>query len=230
MEPMKYLYLLAADTARARAYLSILRSEGIRLDEALLVAVGDTPGRSRGGHPTPLFDNATPLRAALQLMDAPCISFQTADINSPAVCSTISELPPGIVIFAPGAGMIARKNLLEAGHKYLHVHPGRLPQYRGSTPMYYSIIEEKRLCATAIFLSASIDTGPVVGSMEFPFPDDLRSMDSVYDPYIRSVLLGRVLKAYLANQEIGALPQPTEGTTFHVIHPVLKHLALMLHR
>ena len=140
MRTMKRLYLLAADTARARAYVSVLRSEGLCLDQALLVAAGDSPAKSRGCCPTSLFDNTTPLPTALQLMNVPCISFQTSDINSPEVCSALLELPAGMVIFAPGAGMLARKTLLEAGHKYLHVHPGSLPDFRGSTPMYYSII------------------------------------------------------------------------------------------
>ena len=64
--------------------------------------------------------------------------------------------------------------------------------------------------------------------MEFSLPDDLGSIDSVYDPYMRSVLLKHVLKRYVSGQELNVARQPRDGTTFHVIHPILKHVAMMV--
>jgi methionyl-tRNA formyltransferase len=225
--PPPYLYLLAADTTRARAYFDMMQKNGLAPALVLLLGAGDAPAASRLPEPTPFFDNVTPLARAVIDSGIPHQLFTSADVNADDICAVLSELPSGIVIFAPAAGLLARAQLFETGHKLLHVHPGRLPEFRGSTPMYYSLIAERRLSASAIFLEPEIDVGPVLAQRDFPLPEDLRSIDAAYDPYIRAVLLCQVLKDYSACHDLRPQPQGAGGTTYHVIHPVLKHLALL---
>jgi methionyl-tRNA formyltransferase len=54
-------------------------------------------------------------------------------------------------------------------------------------------------------------------------------VDRVYDAAIRADLLVRVLRQHAdAGAAEASLQQdPNEGTTYYVIHPVLKHLALL---
>ena len=222
------VYLLAADTARARAYFDLMRKNDLAPAYTLILSAGDAPVISRRSESTSLFDNVTPLLNAVIDSGLPCQSFVTADANSSDICSTLSALPSGIVIFAPAAGLLARAPLFETGHKFLHIHPGRLPEFRGSTPMYYSLIAERKLSASAIFLAPEIDVGPVLAQRDFPPPVDLQSIDAVYDPYIRAVLLCQVLEDYVADRDLRPQPQGLGGTTYHVIHPVLKHLALLI--
>jgi methionyl-tRNA formyltransferase len=225
--PIPRLYLLAADTARARAYFDMMQQNGLAPALILLLGTGDAPGTSRLPEPTPLFDNVTPLARAVIDSGLPYQFFSSADVNADDICAALSALPSGIVIFAPAAGLLARAQLFETGHKLLHVHPGRVPEFRGSTPMYYSLIAERRLSASAIFLEPEIDVGPVLAQRDFPLPEDLRSIDAVYDPYMRAVLLCQVLKDYSAGHDLRPQPQGAGGTTYHVIHPVLKHLAIL---
>ncbi len=221
------LYLLAADTSRARAYFDMMQQNGLAPSFVLLLGTGDAPAASRQPEPTPFFDNVTPLARAVIDSGIPHQLFTSADINANDICAALSALPSGIVIFAPAAGLLARAQLFETGHKLLHVHPGRLPEFRGSTPMYYSLIAERKLSASAIFLALEIDVGPIVAQRDFSLPEDLRNIDAVYDPYIRAVLLCQVLKDYRAGLDLRPQPQAAGGTTYHVIHPVLKHLALL---
>lgn len=226
-KPLPCIYLLAADTARARAYFDLMRQNDLLPTHILILGTGDAPVSSRRPEPTSLFDNVTPLLRAVIDSGLAHQSFATADANADDICAALSALPSGIVIFAPAAGLLARAPLFKTGHKFLHIHPGCLPDFRGSTPMYYSLIAEHRLSASAIFLAPEIDVGPVLAQRDFPLPVDLQSIDTVYDPYMRAVLLCQVLEDYSIDHDLSPQPQGPGGTTYHVIHPVLKHLALL---
>jgi methionyl-tRNA formyltransferase len=221
------LYFLAADTARARAYFDFMQREGVSPSNVLLLQTSGAPSASTQLQATPLFDNVTPLHTSVIESGVSYQRFCTPDVNAEEVCTALSSLSSGIVIFAPIAGLLARRPLFSTGHKLLHIHPGRLPDFRGSTPIYYSLIAERKLSASAIFLEPEIDTGPVLAQSDFSPPSDLQTIDTIYDPYIRALLLVKVLKSYRDNLTFKPKPQGQGGTTYHVIHPVLKHLALM---
>ena len=221
------LYLLAANTARARAYFYFMQLEGIAPSHVVLLQTGGAPAASIQPRAASLFDNVTPLYSSVIESGIPHQCFDTSDVNSEDVCSALAALPAGIVVYAPASGLLAKVPLFETGHKLLHVHPGRLPDFKGSTPMYYSLLAEQNLSASAIFLEPEIDAGPILAQRDFPLPSDLRCIDTEYDPYIRALLLIQVLKEYYNGLTLTPMPQGAGGTTYHVIHPVLKHLALL---
>lgn len=217
--------LMGADTARCRAYIDLLHRAGLEPAAAVLV---DTGARSAQGTPTPLFDNITPAPAAATRAGIPVQIVPAQDINDPAVCAALTSLPQPIVIFCGPGGAIVRAPLFATGKRFLHMHPGRLPDYRGSTTMYYSLLTEGRIAVSALFLDPRIDAGPVVAMKDFEPPSDRTLLDHVFDPYIRARLLVEVLDGY---RSTGRFPErrqsPDEGTTFYIIHPVLKHLAIL---
>jgi methionyl-tRNA formyltransferase len=49
----------------------------------------------------------------------------------------------------------------------------------------------------------------------------------VYDPYIRSETLVDVLKKNILEKNEFKKQKPSEGNTYYIIHPVLKHIALL---
>ena len=51
----------------------------------------------------------------------------------------------------------------------MHVHSGKLPEYRGSTTLYYSLLEKNKVAASAIMINEGIDTGDIVYFKEFDF-------------------------------------------------------------
>ncbi|MBT8363651.1 MAG: CDP-glycerol glycerophosphotransferase family protein, partial [Deltaproteobacteria bacterium] len=104
-----------------------------------------------------------------------------------------------------------------------------LPSYRGSTTVYYSLLNDRNCGVSAILLSKNIDEGPLVGRRTYPPPPADVDIDYVYDGVIRSNLLISVLQDYI---EKGYFPDiyqqdANEGYTYYVIHPVLKHLAIL---
>lgn len=150
------------------------------------------------------------------------------DINAPEVAAALNALGQSIVIFSVTGGALLRDPLLQLGKRFLHAHPGRLPEFRGSTTIYYSLLAGVPITVSAIFLTAAIDTGPIIASREYPAPADRREIDLAFDASIRADLLASVLAKYREKGRFGEQPQTeAEAETYYIIHPVLKHLAIM---
>ena len=71
-----------------------------------------------------------------------------------------------------------------------------------------------------------IDSGPIVARRHYPPPPGI-DVDLVYDSVIRADLLVRVLRDFAETREWPRIEDTGSGTTYYVIHPVLKHLALL---
>lgn len=219
--------MLAADTARARAYLDLLVRSSLAPKQAIVTDPGDVIAATEPTE-TPLFDNLTPLTVAMEQASVPYTLIPTADINHEEVVRAVSSAKADVVVFAGPAGAIVKAPLFATGKQFLHVHPGRLPSFRGSTPMYYTLLAEGTLEATAIMLSEDIDHGPIVARRVFSVPDDPSSIDLDYDPWMRATLLAEVIERFAREGHLPTEPQdPSAGQTYYVIHPVLKHLAIL---
>ena len=150
--------------------------------------------------------------------------FSFIDINNTELLSYLKTIKVDYLIFTGGG--ILKHDVLSIGVKFIHLHPGILPNYRGSTCFYYSILNECFAGVSAYIMEKSIDTGDIILKKKFKKPSH-SYLDHVFDPYIRSETLIELLK----NKEI-LLKNPTkqnisEGETYFIIHPVLKHIAIL---
>lgn len=158
----------------------------------------------------------------------PYILMHTKDINSPLAAKYLSSLSQKYLIYSGYGGCILKKHLFEIGKKWIHVHAGRLPMYRGSTTAYYSLLQEGVISATAIFMNEQIDAGSIIYSMNFLPPQNNVDIDYIYEPYVRSQVLINALSQYVKNNKFNEKKQNQEkSTTYFIIHPVLKNIALM---
>ena len=108
--------------------------------------------------------------------------------------------------------------------KFVHFHPGIVPNYRGSTCFYYSILNDDECGVTAFIMKEGLDVGDVICKKSFKKPNHIY-VDSVYDPHIRSETLVEVLKKNLLSNDFEK--QESEGETYYIIHPILKHIAIL---
>lgn|GEM_PF-1934382 len=149
-----------------------------------------------------------------------------ADVNNPDIVAAIADAPGDTIVYFGLGGVILGKALLGCGKRFLHIHGGYAPRYRGSTAFYYSLLRERSMGATALWLGNRIDAGPVLARRRYPPPKGV-DIDRVGDPMIRAHLLSEVLRG---RRDTGAFADAFRddagATTYHVIHPVLKHLAL----
>lgn len=173
------------------------------------------------------FDMSLSVRNYLEINDIPYQVLPWLDPNNAEVVRAVADCSTTILIYSGPGGAILRRDILSTGKKFLHVHPGYLPGFGGSTTIYYSLIKEDRCGATAFFLTDKIDAGPVIRREFYPSPSDRTTIDLWYDPFIRSDLLVKVLQDYVKNGKMESQPQPEAGETYFIIHPVLKHIAIL---
>lgn len=222
--------MLAVDSSRTRAYLAALSRHNLELSCAVYLTGG--PGAKGPTCPAvPYFDNLTPALDTLRRMGVACSVLDTGDVNSPGVVEAVRASPADVLIYSGAGGAILRDEILDAGVRFLHVHAGVLPRYRGSTTVYYSLLAEGNCGASALFLDREIDTGPVLATRTYPPPEDRTTIDYGYDPYIRSDLLASVLKEYSATGGFRTVAQNADsGETYYIMHPVLRHTAVLSSR
>ncbi len=151
------------------------------------------------------------------------------DVNSDELFDSVRSADQDIFIYSGGG--IVKPRLLETGKRLIHMHPGNLPFYRGSTCFYYSMLEEGTCSVTAFFMESRLDEGDTIVKRFFRPPTlkraDWRFFDLLYDPWIRSQTLSDLLKTYRRSLELPRVEQDLDlGRSFFVIHPVLKHLAM----
>lgn len=234
--------MLLASTPRSNAYLQALLRNN--LFPVYILLLDDSEGKIAPGqiHPEALkemmTDMALPIDAYFDLKisipdiirknNIPCQVSPTCDVNSNWVVEHLTARPEKYFIYSGYGGVILKERLLECGKKFLHLHSGRVPDQRGSTTIYYSILTEDKCFVSALFLDKDIDTGALIKIKSYDKPANGELIDYIYDPYIRSDLLVDVVKDYLKDGRFYTQPQQKEiGETYFIIHPVLKHIAIL---
>lgn len=226
------IVLLAAQSARSQAYAQILGARKLLPDHVILLA----PSAKRKGKPTyipeshPMGDLFVPdlsisLEQSLTALGCPVEQMSSDDLNTNELFATLEKISPQIVIYSGYGGQLVPTEMCTRW-QFLHVHSGWLPNYRGSTTVYYSWLEEGYCGASAILLEPSIDSGPILMRKKFAAPSPEIDPDYLYDNVIRANVLADVLAFH---QENGGWPEfceqaESDATTYYKIHPVLKNI------
>ena len=175
-----------------------------------------------------IFDLNLSVREYLEANSIPFQLLLGLDPNHADIIHAVTNCQPSILIYSGPGGAILRHDILSTGKQFLHVHPGFLPDYKGSTTIYYSLIKDNLCGASAFFMTEKIDNGSIILREIYPPPADRTTIDLWYDSYIRSDLLLKILKDYVNSGKIKTEPQPVVGSEIYfIIHPVLKHIAIL---
>lgn len=172
-----------------------------------------------------------------------------ADHVQPLLVSGLSDdrLPRALTSGDPavlytGGGIVPRALLETTGLRFLHVHPGYLPDVRGADGMLWSLLLDRALGFSCFYMAPGIDLGDVIARHRFaapdmrsiaPRPDDAtlyRALFSFLDPLLRAyVLVDLVLASCSDPAALPATRQPHDiGVSYHFMHPTLRHAALGL--
>lgn len=227
------LAMIAAPTLRARAYLQAMIGIGVAPSRILRLP-GDTVLPPEHGQPVTVDYpagrwNFRPAEFLERTMAGHGITEQTMvgnDVNDPAFVDCLRAIPEPVILYCGPGGQILKQEALTCGKRFLHIHGGFVPDYRGSTAFYYSLLRDGVIGASALWLDQGIDTGRILARDCYaPLPG--QSVDYISDPCARADLLLRVIGQRVAEgqwPEGEPIDQP--GETYFVIHPLLKHLAL----
>jgi methionyl-tRNA formyltransferase len=239
--------MIAADTTRTKAYIqALIRNQMFPKYVLLFVNEEDIllPGQINNStifaqeqSQEPSKDNCwseekfNPVASVQSLLETAKIPYEISpsqNINDQAVIDLISQRPESVFIFSGFGGVLLRKNILDTGKKFLHVHGGYLPLYKGSTTNYYSLLEDNSMGASSIFLTEKIDSGPVLLRRKFPAPDNRKDIDHVFDSAARARVLIDTLQRYIESGKWSfELKNNKGGEVFYIIHPVLKHISIL---
>ena len=136
----------------------------------------------------------------------------------------LSNLKEKYIIFAGNYGQILPENFFKIKKFFIHVHPGDLPNYKGSTTYYYEYINENKISFSSIYLNHKLDQGRILLKKTFnPKKIKFEKIDEYYDPILRSkVLIETLKKLKMKNKAI----TNKKTNSYYVIHPLIKYLAI----
>ncbi len=225
---IKNLGIIVVDTNRGRAYIQNLAKNELFPSFILVLEQKSNGKKKKSKYAKEFFDANEPVTETLKKYKLKFKNILAESCNEYVVISELKSRKEKYFIYTGGG--ILKKEILSIGKKFIHIHPGTVPYYRGSTCMYYSIINEKKLGATAFFLETGLDKGDIIAQKEYQCPKIL-DMDNIYDPWMRSDLLVDIVKKYSKTGKFESRKQNKKaGETYFIIHPVLKHLAILMCR
>ena len=233
---------LAANTPRSNSYAQTMAQNNIKVQHTIVYGdpqqIGPQNKISRDRNASLidcdicLPDLSQPVAKSMHNISVDIEQINVNNVNNKRVVRAVSDaLNHGIslVIYSGFGGQIVGSAHLNLGVPYLHAHSGWLPEYRGSTTIYYSLINNASCGVSIIKLASGLDRGAIIERRNYPPPSAGIDIDLVYDSAIRADLMAYTLKKWSDDQGIfGGTVQNLEerGTDYFVIHPVLKHLAI----
>ena len=160
-------------------------------------------------------------------------------LNDPQLVDLLTDTAPAAVLYT-GGGIVPSSLLCIAALRFVHVHPGLLPQVRGADGLLWSTLVRGRPGATCIYMESGIDEGEIIWADEFeppaltippsenPTEQDLyRAIYAFYDPIIRARVLRRVFSLGLDLAAMRSKPQRSSSeATYRFMHPCLRRKAL----
>ena len=237
MMKLKGFTLLAAETSRSQVYLETFSHYNLYFDNIILLKNSKS---SNGLFPIPssnkkkrsldqeiyepLFNRSID-ELADTITDNVSIIY-TESIRDEKVLERINKSKPKFTIYSGFGGQIVPKVLLDQS-EFIHAHAGWLPHYRGSTTIYYSLINDKECAVSVITLEPNIDSGVILSRKRYSAPNSDIDIDHIYDNQIRADLLSKTIINYIKNGifDMSISQNEDESTTYYVVHPVLKHIA-----
>jgi methionyl-tRNA formyltransferase len=233
--------MVAADTSRTRAYINALALADLVPEWVLVLGAPDgMPGQCKQNvetsgvperWPEAKFDSAAPLIPLLENIGWKFSRSSSPNINDPEVIGLLKKSPLELFVYSGYGGALLRKEVLAIEKKFLHIHGGFLPDFKGSTTNYYSLLKNGSIGASAILLNEEIDSGPIIKRFSTTEKFDRLQLDHVYDSALRARILVSVLNSWKVENKFLTSGFSNEGgRTYFIIHPLLKHIAILSKR
>lgn len=139
-----------------------------------------------------------------------------------------------------GGGMLSERLLSIPNSKFIHIHPGIVPDIKGADGLFWSILERNKPGYSCFYMNTGIDTGDILYQEEFDLPsfdialqdysgeEIYRGLLDYYDPVLRAMtLLGLVKESERNKDKLYSLPaikqNPDEGRTYFYMHTKLRN-------
>ena len=144
--------------------------------------------------------------------------FQPTNVNDDRLLLAIAELRPSVTALA-GYAQIANKRFIElAPVGCVNLHAGKLPQYRGSSPLNWVLIRgEVDFTLSIIQVDTGVDTGDVLAERTFPIGPN----DTIADLHgIANSVFPRMLVELLPALHAGTAPRRPQQAAEAAYYPI----------
>jgi methionyl-tRNA formyltransferase len=231
---------IAANTPRSSAYAQSFLEKGISIERVILFdrAESRQPGKSgvayRPGSECGILvpEMSIPLEETCRQISDDFEAVEADNINDEvmqAIIETARKDDFEFAVYSGYGGQIVSSRILELGLPFLHAHSGWLPEYGGSTTVYYSLIENNICGVSIIEMVSGIDQGPILARQAYPAPPADIDIDYLYDSAIRADLMSDTIGHWRESGRPKEILRPKNQShpNYYVIHPLLKHIALL---
>ena len=144
---------------------------------------------------------------------------RTDDANCAAVVSAIEKLSPDAFVVAGFPHLLSRGLMGRFRRGGLNVHPGRLPEERGASPLFWALKEGRTTIGWTIHVvDEGEDSGDVVASGEMSFERGTDGQEilkrcaeaalPILIKSVRGLIDGDLVRAPQANERAGRCPRP----------------------
>lgn len=165
--------------------------------------------------------------------------FSASDFHDPVLQRRLLSTLDTAFLYTNG-GIVPASLLDKPGVRVLHIHPGIVPDVRGSDCLLWSAWAHRRIGVSCFYMSPGIDEGPLIGQLEADLPhlpsmsgllatgrepELYRALLFAVDPHYRARLLVEVLKQH-PYADLRRLPfvaqPPARRPAYLWMHPRLR--------
>ena len=153
-----------------------------------------------------------------------CKTFISDNIDQTRIIKFILNLKEKIFVYSGYNGKIIKNKFILNKKILLHSHTGKLPEYKGSTTIYYSLINYNKIYCTTFIMSNKIDKGKILLIKKYDLIKNIKNIDE-YDNQIRAKNMLLTLNKFyqlIKNKK----KYFDKSSNYYVIHPILRYIAL----
>lgn len=210
----KKFNIIIANTNRSVIYLNLFKKNDFLPEHIIYL---DNNNKSK---------TASKIKKILKRYKYLTKTFLTDNINKKNVVKYIVNLKLKYIIYCgyPGA-IIKDEKILKKN--IIHSHPGHLPQYKGSTTIFYSLLKNNKIYCSTILLNRFIDSGSILYVKKYPLPKKISDINDKYDSEIRAlniIALFNSKKNILIKKKIKI--NHSKYLPYYIMHPILRHIAM----
>ena len=123
-------------------------------------------------------------------------------------------------------GYVIKNKILLKKKKFLHAHPGKLPDYKGSTTLFYSILKSNKVYCTTMLLNDKIDEGKKINQIKYKIKCNNIKNFEIYDANIRAkTLYDAFIKIKMGEKIFKKIKNKSKNNYYFVAHPIIRYLA-----
>ena len=142
---LEKVVLLAAPTSRSQAYIQTLVAWGLCPESVIFMGRDEAAQAKKDTAPTEwegmlLPDLNESVISTCKHAGIPITFITESNVNTEMAHRAICATTPNIIIYSGVGGQIVSKDTLALGPQFLHMHSGWLPEFRGSTTIYYAML------------------------------------------------------------------------------------------